>query len=248
MEGVPVEAPGGRAELSFRWSEPMDAATTDIDLVLLEADGGECARSAEPQDGPGSSPYEALAADCASHEPVAVPVLAEGAALPEGLEGWLYAAGGVAEDLATHRGNLTLPADAVGALAVGACDPWTGELEPYSSRGPTEDGRLRPDLCAAGLAATASLGADGFTGTSASAPHVAGLAALFLAGPFPEAEATTTALRDRAAEAGPEGVDTGAGWGDARAGPPPAGCAALPGGPFPGWFALLLAARRRRAR
>ncbi|MCI2429186.1 PQQ-binding-like beta-propeller repeat protein [Candidatus Acetothermia bacterium] len=57
----------------------------------------------------------------------------------------------------------------------------------YSSRGPTKDGRVKPDLIAPSHVSTSSFGRytgdgpgqnSGFDGTSASAPHVAGAAAL----------------------------------------------------------------------
>ena len=62
-------------------------------------------------------------------------------------------------------------------LAVGAA-PWfdTATIEPFSSRGPTPDGRIKPDIVAADRGDTATIGS--FPGTSQAAPHVAGMAAL----------------------------------------------------------------------
>lgn len=71
-------------------------------------------------------------------------------------------------------GSLGIPADAPGALAVGATDWNTDVLHYYSSRGPTHDGRNKPDFSAPSGVSTASYGATAFYGTSASAPHLAG--------------------------------------------------------------------------
>ncbi len=79
------------------------------------------------------------------------------------------------------EGSILTPADARGALAVGAISArlWkSGPQEPYSSQGPTSDGRIKPDLI--GPDAVANYTFAYFTGTSASAPHVAGAAALLL--------------------------------------------------------------------
>ena len=91
-------------------------------------------------------------------------------------------------------GSVVEPATSPNALAVGAyCwrAPGFGiptSVEKYSSRGPTVDGRHKPDLIAAdGVSGTVYGDAtgtgpctDGFLGTSAAAPHVAGAAALLL--------------------------------------------------------------------
>ncbi len=90
---------------------------------------------------------------------------------------------------ATPAGSLVQPADAPEALAVGAIfwmSPYP--LEPFSSLGPTTDGRVKPDLAAYDGLSTVTYGRSngvsyeqggtGFFGTSASAPLVAGAAAL----------------------------------------------------------------------
>lgn len=66
-----------------------------------------------------------------------------------------------------------------GGAAVGAVDPVGGtSIAPYSSRGPTNDGRIKPNLSAGSNMASYSYGS--FNGTSASTPVVAGAAALAL--------------------------------------------------------------------
>ena len=81
------------------------------------------------------------------------------------------------------RGSVTEPASSPNAVAVGATCFSATTPEPYSSRGPTLDGRDKPDVLAPDSVSGATYGAsggceDGFAGTSAAAPHVAGAAAL----------------------------------------------------------------------
>ncbi|MBI4570574.1 MAG: S8 family serine peptidase, partial [Chloroflexi bacterium] len=90
----------------------------------------------------------------------------------------------------------------------------------YSGRGPTEDGRTKPDLvatdgvCVSGAggfkAANPSCQGDGrrFSGTSAAAPHVAGIAALLLqCNVSLSREELRDALLNNADDLGPDGVD-----------------------------------------
>lgn len=79
------------------------------------------------------------------------------------------------------RGSLSVPADARGALTVGALHHWewtSGPIADYSSQGPTIDGRIKPDMVAPAAVSTISYGPNQYTGTSAATPHVAGAAAL----------------------------------------------------------------------
>jgi subtilisin family serine protease len=80
-------------------------------------------------------------------------------------------------------GSVTDPATSPSALAVGALC-WQNEaLEPYSSQGPTIDGRVKPDITGQDSVSSGTYGPfsacpSGFAGTSAASPEVAGAAAL----------------------------------------------------------------------
>ncbi len=79
-------------------------------------------------------------------------------------------------------GSLLTPADGDSVIAVGAEDS-LGVLQSFSSRGPTADGRIKPDLVAPGRAifTVDPLAPSGFArrdGTSFSTPLIAGTAAL----------------------------------------------------------------------
>jgi len=65
-------------------------------------------------------------------------------------------------------------------LTIGAINISTLDIQPYSSRGPTKDGRQKPDLVAPDNMTTFSYISNAFAGTSASAPYVAGCAALIM--------------------------------------------------------------------
>ena len=83
----------------------------------------------------------------------------------------------------TASHSLPAPADATGVMSVAAIDQgrWTtGPQESFSSQGPTNDGRIKPDISAPDGVSSFTYGTRGFFGTSASSPHVAGAAALVL--------------------------------------------------------------------
>ncbi len=82
------------------------------------------------------------------------------------------------------RGTLMCPADADSILSVGAITI-AGTLASFSSTGPTNDGRIKPDVVAPGVSVYSGVipgpSTYGYSqGTSASTPITAGVAALLL--------------------------------------------------------------------
>jgi hypothetical protein len=119
-------------------------------------------------------------------------------------------------DEATVGSSIPTPGDARGSFTVGARD-WEGDAAAsYSSQGPTEDGRLKPDVVAP--ASTLVWPGIAMVGTSASAPHAAGAAALLMqrdraAGQPSDPDTIANELIGSALDIAPPGPDevTGAG-------------------------------------
>lgn len=104
-------------------------------------------------------------------------------------------------------GSVAIPADSPHAVAVGATYWSDDSSEPYSSQGPTSDGRIKPDFSAPVGVLSSTYGLAGFFGTSAAAPHVAGAFAL-LKGKTPYIlNAINEILEARAEDLGTTGKD-----------------------------------------
>jgi len=115
---------------------------------------------------------------------VASGVVVVAAAGNRGFERVLTSAG----ELDAYRGiSITDPGNAEGVITVGAThrfQPHTYGVSYFSSRGPTGDGRIKPDVLAPGERITSALLNDEFgakDGTSMAAPHVSGVAAMLMA-------------------------------------------------------------------
>jgi serine protease AprX len=125
----------------------------------------------------------------------------------------------IAADIAASRGILVVvsagnegaaswhyigaPADADSIIAVGAIDR-TGTITTFSSFGPTYDGRIKPELVALGELTSCADILDSYTyksGTSLSAPLIAGAAALVLQA-NPAMKGNPMAIRQRLLESG----------------------------------------------
>ena len=82
---------------------------------------------------------------------------------------------------ATAEPHIATPADAFGALTIGAVQS-NESYAAFSSIGPSYDGRVKPDVCAKGQAATVSNTSGTIVtanGTSFSGPTMAGMVATF---------------------------------------------------------------------
>jgi uncharacterized repeat protein (TIGR01451 family) len=172
-------AAGESASVGLKWDDPWAASCNDYDLCIFDDAGGLVGCSENWQ-------------NCAA-DPV------EGLVLTTYVSAWYHAA--IFRYSATRApyfhlyvlpeysppdllyvspdGSLSIPADNPSALSIGAV-PWSSPntIEPFSSQGPTEDGRIKPDLVAPDYVSGATYGPSGFPGTSAASPHVAGAAAL----------------------------------------------------------------------
>lgn len=233
----------------LQWDDQWGAPSNDYNLYLYKegADGQPAgtpvASSENVQDGSGN-PVESLTyynggaagyfdivVEKASGEPRTLEMFLNwGAALP--LPGTSsYHNFNTAASSVPGEGDAGGGVISVGAIA--ASDPGNDTIETFSSRGPTNDGRTKPDI--AGIDQVRVSGAGGFGktfgGTSAAAPHVAGVAALLLecrpdlkaggAGDNPSDDRATlrNLILDNAVDLGAPGMDNtfGAGRLDAYA-------------------------------
>ena len=112
---------------------------------------------------------------------------------------------------------ITAPADAPGALSVGALDQ-SHRIASFSSVGPTADGRIKPDVVAPGVqVVVADIRRGDYqrrNGTSFATPLVTGVCALILEvrSQWTSAE-VLDALRENAIDLGEAEADTLYGWG-----------------------------------
>ncbi|HVE17554.1 MAG TPA: S8 family serine peptidase, partial [Ilumatobacteraceae bacterium] len=117
-------------------------------------------------------------------------------------------------------------------LAVGAIDPANGSsgIAFYSSRGPTNDGRIKPDISAPSCVTSTIYPAPAcFNGTSAAAPAAAGMAALLLARGLAEPGMPLASLtKHLVVDLGPPGPDTAYGTGEIRLPAPPVPTSSAP--------------------
>ena len=216
--------------VQLRWDDSWDASNRDFDLVIWDFSTEQIvAGSYDFQQGDvGDIPYERLNYTAPRDDEYGVFVYHESGGIPDLIQ---LTVGGIESiEHYTENGSIGSPAESAnpGMLAVGAA-PWHGTttIQYYSSRGPTPDGRVKPDIVGADCGATALFPLDesnnAFCGTSQSSAHVAGLAALVLQR-FPNLSPVEAAayLKDNADQR--ESPDPNNNWGHgfAQLPPPPA--------------------------
>jgi subtilisin family serine protease len=213
MEFIPI----GRTILVLNWDD-WQYGTQDLDLYVMDTDGNELASSTNTQNGPGSAAAEAVVYEFSDNGPYAVAFYAARIDRPVLLNFFLWDG---EMEYYTPDYSVTTPGDSRSSLTVGAVNWSDDALEDYSSRGPTSDGRLKPDISAQAGVSSAAYGST-WVGTSASTPHVSGAAALILQ-IFPTftPQQVTEFLLSRSIDLGPAGPDNGFGYGRLDLGPVP---------------------------
>ncbi len=231
-ETLPVQLQQGKTvNITLIWgdwgNDPLHPiATSTFELFLFNAQGIEVARNAASRKGT-DAPVQEITFTPNLDGNYAIRIRGSDP-VTRSLSLEIFAVG---EDVAltaymTSESSLGLPGDATSVFTVGAVNATTERPVPYSSRGPTKDGRIKPDLSSYSFVSVASpdYGPRGFGGTSAAAPHVAGMAALLLSLPGQEAMSVSdleTRLLVSARDQGRPGADTL--WGAGIAQLPPLG-------------------------
>ncbi len=228
-----LKAQAASAWVSLRWEEPWNTPQTNLDLYLRDSSQKPLASSRNEQGQGFSKPPTELAPFRAQpgqeyyiQVKWANPV--KDTLPPSNLRFHLFAYNATLEE-ATPESSLATPADAHGALSVGATGWQDDKLEPYSSRGPTGDNRAKPDLVGpSGI--TGSVFQQPFEGTSAAAPQVSGAAALlWSAAPELTADQVAAYLQRHAFDLGTAGPDPLYGFGRVKLGSEEAAREGLPG-------------------
>ena len=215
-------AAGQEVIVTVRWNDPWGRSKNDYDIGVFDPSGELIASSVDTQNG-NDDPVETLffeAPVSGTYDLVATLHLGTTVSRFQ----VLVLTGGVSP--LEHRDaadTIPSPVDskATGLLTVGAVDVASPQdIESYSSRGPTVDNRIKPDLVAGDCGSTTSIGT--FCGTSQSAPHVAGAAALVLdAFPSFTAQQIAAYLRTHAVTLGGAKPNSTFGYGRLDLGAPP---------------------------
>ena len=208
---------GDEISVSLTWDDwPITYQNYDLSLYFEDSSGDlrEVAESTNIQGSSGGFPEEWIEYEAQESGTYGIAVYGIGAQ-PRRLKIW---SSHDFKEYSVEENSIGIPADARGSMSVGAVyhRNWhTGQMEDYSSRGPTTDNRTKPDLVAPTGVSTVSYGSDElYWGTSAAAPHVAAAAALIKsANPSYSRTQLWDALIEATVDIGPRGRDNDSGYG-----------------------------------
>ena len=217
----------------IRWANDWDvprSSRTDYDVNLWDSPVGQPAigtiidRSTDNQRA-GAPPIESIGdkrCPTAGNALYLEVVLRAGTADGDVIEILDYGSGMTAYTQSAYSASTTVvDSTDPGVIAVGAISPsGSGSIAPYSSQGPTNDGRVAPDVAAPASFAS-SIGGS-FAGTSAASAVISGAAALLLDGGL-AVDATTVGnlIRHLTIDWGAAGPDNVFGNGEFRLPEPP---------------------------
>ncbi len=211
--GTPIDAnpvfllSGGTIVIFLQWNDTWGASTNDYDLYLFDNDTlNEVAASENDQLLPPRTPAEVIAYTNNGPDGFFDILINKFSGSTRTFDMFVICDACVPLPLNPFNPNnpflnyntlgSSIPnnADASGFVvthgAIDAADPGTDTIEPYSSRGPTNDGRLKPEAVSVDGVEVTGNGSFPFPGcqpdcffygTSASAPHGGAIAALVLA-------------------------------------------------------------------
>jgi len=227
-EGMGIYAMGDDL-LALNWDD-WEQGSEDYSLLLLNQDMELIASSENIQDG-GDDSAEIFSYDFRHKGIYYVAIRAEHYTRPALFDFFTYDSD---VEFPSAAGSLLTPADAFGSFTVGAVETFDETLAVYSSQGPTDDGRLKPDISAPTGMQTMTYADKSFAGTSASAPQVAGAAALiWQANPDFSQSDVKDFLVARAVDKGVLGPDNEYGAGRLWLGDPPGVTSTVVPSPLP---------------
>ena len=199
--------PWNEAIIFLTW-DAWPTTDQDYDLYLYDSDSNLVAFSTNRQTGT-QPPTEKIVYQAPAYGTYNIKIFNFSASGNEELKLFTFTNGLWFRNAAS---SLWPPADAAGVITVGAIDQanWqTGPQEGYSSQGPTNDGRIKPDISGPdGVTRYAYGGVGRGYGTSYAAPHVAGAASLLLSRyPNRTAAELQLILEEWAVDIGEQGKD-----------------------------------------
>ena len=211
--------------ITLQWADPVGGSANDYDLFLIDADDNVLASSTDTQDGTQDPIEYIIdpSPTCSADHTGARLVIVKNAGAADRYLRLSYMSGELAIATAGQTFGHAASQDAIGVAAVdaraargaGGVFNGTESVETFSSDGPrriffeangtpitagdfsSSGGRelQKPDLAAADGVSTSTPGFSDFHGTSAAAPHAAGIAALMLEAAGGPANITPAALR-----------------------------------------------------
>jgi PKD repeat protein len=167
---------GSQVILYMTWDD-WPQASNDYDLYLYDPSSNLVASSTKHQTGT-EEPTESIMTTVSASGTYTVRVKGAGSKKIEIYNLYQYLAPAIAASSILAPGNV---AEVVTVGAIDHAHYASGPLEPYSSQGPTNDGRTGIDLCAPDNVTTGTSPYTSFAGTSGATPHATGAAALLLA-------------------------------------------------------------------